>query len=274
MPWEARSTIDEKASFILELESCESTVTALCESFWISRTLGYRYISRYLDYRRAGLMEQPRVSRRVWNRTDEDLVQAVVELRGGKPRLGALKFQTSLQEQFPDRKLPAVSTIEVILKRHGLVKKRKRVRRICETHPIFRAEGPNEIWSVDFKSEFRMCNMRYCYPLTVMDTNSRYVPAVVGMYQPMYEGARVVFEGLFRQYGLPKQSHSDNGEPFACAVSLSRLTRLTVWFLELGIVPVYSDPGHPEQNRRHERTHEELKAEATRPPASSLGWQQ
>jgi putative transposase len=191
--------MDEKASFILEWESGESTVTALCESFGISRTLGYRYISRYLDFGRAGLMEQTRAPRRVWNRTDEDLVQAIVELRGGKPRLGALKLQTLLNEQLPDRKLPAVSTIELILKRHGLVKKRKRVRRIRETHPIFRAEGPNEIWSVDFKGEFRMGNMRYCYALTVMDTYSRYVLAVVGMQQPTYEGARAVVEGLFRQ---------------------------------------------------------------------------
>ena len=266
--------MDEKASFILEWESGESTVRALCESFGISRTLAYRYITRYLDYGRAGLAEQPRAPRRVWNRTDEDLVQAVVELRRARPRRGALKLQTLLQEQFPNRKLPAVSTIELILRRHGLVKKRKRVRRIRETHPIFRAEGPNEIWSVDFKGEFRMGNMRYCYPLTVMDTYSRYVLAVAGMHRPTYEGARAEFEGLFRHYGLPKQIHSDNGEPFACAVSLSRLTRLAVWFLELGIVPVYSDPGHPEQNGRHERMHEELKAEATKPPASSLGRQQ
>ena len=266
--------MDEKASFILEWESGESTVTALCESFGIFRTLGYRYISRYLDYGRAGLMEQPRVPRRVWNRTDEDLVQAVVEMRGGKPRLGALKLQTLLQEQFPDRKLPAVSTIELILKRHGLVKKRKRVRRIRETHPIFRAEGPNEIWSVDFKGEFRMGNMRYCYPLTVMDAYSRYVLAVVGMHKPTYEGTQAVFQELFERHGLPKQIHSDNGAPFASAVSLSRLTRLAVWFMELGIVPVYSDPAHPEQNGSHERMHEELKAEATRPPAYSLGPQQ
>jgi len=170
--------------------------------------------------------------------------------------------------------MPAVSTIELILKRHGLIKKRKRVRRIRETHPIFRADGPNEIWSVDFKGEFRMGNMRYCYPLTVMDTYSRYVLAVVGMHRPTYEGARAVFQALFEQYGLPKQIHSDNGEPFASAVSLSRLTRLAVWFMELGIVPVYSDPAHPEQNGRHERMHEELKAEATRPPAYSLGPQQ
>jgi len=266
--------MDEKTSFIFEWESGESTVSALCESFGISRTLAYRYIGRYLDHGRPGLVEQSRAPRRVWNRTAEDLVQAVIALRRRKPRLGALKLHELLREQFGRRRVPAVSTIELILKRHGLLKKRKRVRRIRETHPVFKAEGPNEIWSVDFKGEFRMGNMRYCYPLTVMDAYSRCVLAVVGMHKPTYEGTRAVFQALFERYGLPKQIHSDNGEPFASAVSLSRLTRLAVWFMELGIVPVYSDPAHPEQNGSHERMHEELKAEATRPPAYSLGRQQ
>jgi transposase InsO family protein len=266
--------MDEKKSFIYEWESGESTVSALCESFGISRTLGYRYIGRYLEHGRAGLVEQSRAPRRVWNRTAEDLQQAIIELRHRKPRLGALKIHELLREQFGKRRIPAVSTIELILKRNGLVKKRRRVRRIRETHPIFHADRPNEIWSVDFKGEFRMGNMRYCYPLTVMDAYSRYVLAVVGMHSPTYEGTKAVFQALFERYGLPKQIHSDNGEPFASAVSLSRLTRLAVWFMELGIVPVYSDPAHPEQNGSHERMHEELKAEATRPPAYSLGPQQ
>jgi len=274
MPWQERSAMEEKASFIFEWESGESTVSALCESFGISRTLAYRYIGRYLDHGRAGLLEQSRAPRRVWNRTAQDLEQAVIELRRKKPRRGALKLHQLLREQFGRRPVPAVSTIELILKRHGLVKKRRRVRRIRETHPIFQADGPNEIWSVDFKGEFRMGNLRYCYPLTVMDTYSRYVLAVVGMHRPTFEGTKAVFQALFERYGLPKQIHSDNGEPFASAVSLSRLTRLAVWFMELGIVPVYSDPAHPEQNGRHERMHEELKAEATRPPAYSLGPQQ
>ena len=274
MPWQERSAMDEKASFVLEWESAESTVSALCESFGISRTLGYRYIARYQDFGLAGLIEQSRAPRRVWNRTAQDLVQAVLELRRAKPRLGALKLQEFLRDRFSGRDLPAVSTIELILRRHGLIKKRRRVRRIRETHPIFVPDGPNEIWSVDFKGEFRMGNMRYCYPLTVMDSYSRYVLAVVGMHRPTYEGVKAVFQGLFEQYGLPKQIHSDNGEPFASAVSLSRLTRLAVWFMELGIVPVYSDPAHPEQNGSHERMHEELKAEATRPPAYSLVGQQ
>ena len=121
--------MDEKASFIFEWGSGESTVSALCESLGISRTLAYRYIACCLDYGCAGLAKQSRAPQRVWNRTDEDLVQAVVELRRRKPRLGALKFQKLLQGQCPDRELPAVSTIEPILRHHGLVKKREQVRR-------------------------------------------------------------------------------------------------------------------------------------------------
>ena len=266
--------MDEKTSFILEWESGESTVRALCESFGISRTLAYRYIARYLDYGPVGLVEQSRAPGRVWNRTPQDLEKAIIELRRSKPRRGALKLQVALREQFGHRELPAASTIALILKRNGLIRKRRRVRRIRVTHPIFHAKGPNDIWSVDFKGEFRMGNMRYCYPLTVMDSYSRYVLAVVGMHRPTYEATWAVFQALFQQYGLPKQIHSDNGEPFASAVSLSRLTRLAVRFMDLGIVPVYSDPGHPEQNGSHERMHEELKAEATHPPAYSLGPQQ
>ena len=275
MPWRERSTMDEKASFILEWESGEHTFTALCKSFGVSRALGYRLVLRYLLRGVAGLREQSRAPRRVWNRTAPEVERTIVGLRRKWKRIGALKIYQLLSERYHGRRaVPSVSTIALVLKRYGLVKKRRRVRRIRETHPIFEAKAPNEIWSVDFKGEFRMGNMRYCYPLTIMDAYSRYVLAVVGMHRPTYEGTKAVFEALFKKYGLPKQIHSDNGEPFASAVSLSRLTRLAVWFMDLGIQPVYSDPAHPEQNGSHERMHEELKAEATKPPAYSLGQQQ
>ena len=182
MPWRERSAMDEKTSFIFEWESGESTVSALCEAFGISRTLAYRYIGRYLQEGPAGLAEQSRAPRRVWNRTAADLEKAILELRRSKPRRGALKLLEGLRERFPERQLPAVSTIELILRRNGLVKKRRRVRRIREVHPVFETQAPNDICSVDFKGEFRMGNMRYCYPLTVMDAYSRYVLAVVGMH--------------------------------------------------------------------------------------------
>jgi transposase InsO family protein len=267
--------MEEKASFILEWESGEHTFTALCKSYGISRTLGYRYILRYLLRGVAGLREQSRAPRRVWNRTAPEIERAIVQMRRKWTRLGPLKIYQLLSERYRGRrKLPSVSTIALVLKRYGLVKKRRRVRRIRAVQPIFQAKGPNEIWSVDFKGEFRTGDGRYCYPLTVMDAYSRNVLAVVGMLKPTFEATKAVFEALFKRYGLPQQIHSDNGEPFASGVSLSRLTRLAVWFMDLGIQPVYSDPAHPEQNGSQERMHEELKAEATKPAASNLAQQQ
>ncbi len=275
MPWRERSTMDEKASFILEWQSGEHTFTSLCKSFGISRTLGYRYMLRYLLRGPAGLREQSRAPRRVWNRTAPEIERRIVSIRNKWPRMGPLKIFEMLRDRYRGgRKLPSVSTIALVLKRYGLVKRRRRVRRIRERHPIFEAKAANEIWSVDFKGEFRTGDGRYCYPLTVMDAYSRYVLAVVGMLKPTFEGTKAVFQALFKRYGLPKQIHSDNGEPFASGVSLSRLTRLAVWFMDLGIQPVYSDPAHPEQNGSHERMHEELKAEATKPAAYSLAQQQ
>jgi len=104
------------------------------------------------------------------------------------------------------RKLPAVSTIALVLKRHGLVKKRRRIRRIRAVHPIFEANAPNEIWSVDFKGKFRMGDGRYCYPLTVMDAYSRYVLAVVGMHHPTYEGTRPYLRPFSTSTGCPDRS--------------------------------------------------------------------
>lgn len=106
------------------------------------------------------------------------------------------------------------------------------------------------------------------------DSYSRYVFAAKGLYRTNEASSKPVFIELFRRYGLPGQLHTDNGAPFASMNALGRLSRLSVWFMELGIEPVFSDPAHPEQNGRHERMHRELKGEATRPPGYSLQRQQ
>jgi len=274
MPWKARSVVQERQSFIMEWMADGISVTELCKTFGISRTLGYTYIRRYLKDGLKGLEELSRAPRRVWNRTPACVEKLIVDIRKHHPRYGALTIHLLMRRAIDRKAIPAVSTIDLILKRHGLVKKRRRVRRIRETHPIFVAQRPNVIWSADFKGKFRTGDMRYCYPLTIMDSYSRYVLAIVGMYKPTFEATKAAFEALFEEFGLPDQIHTDNGEPFASTVSLSRLTRLAVWFMDLGIVPVYSDPGHPEQNPEHERMHKDLKAASARPPAWSLGRQQ
>ena len=145
MPWRERSAMDEKASFILEWESGEHTFEALCKSYGVSRTRGYRLVLRYLLLGGDGLQEQSRAPRRVWNRTADNVETAIVELRRRWKRIGPLKIHQLLNERYRGRrKLPATSTIALVLKRHGMIKKRRRVRRIREAHPIFEAKGPNE----------------------------------------------------------------------------------------------------------------------------------
>ena len=274
MPWKERSVVQEKQAFIMEWMADGISVAELCRTFGISRTLGYRYINRYLKDGMKGLEELSRAPRQVWNKTSPCVEKLIVGIRKIKPRYGALTIYLLLRKAIDRKALPAVSTIDLILRRHGLVKKRRRVRRIREVHPIFVAQQPNVIWSADFKGKFRTGDKQYCYPLTIMDTYSRYVLAIVGMHRATFEATKAVFEALFDEFGLPDQIHTDNGEPFASAVSLSRLTRLAVWFMDLGIIPVYSDPGHPEQNAEHERMHKDLKAAATHPVAWSLRGQQ
>jgi transposase InsO family protein len=196
--------------------------------------------------------------------------QLIINIRGGPRGYGALTIYLMLKGAIDRRAQPAVSTIDLILKRHGLVKKRRRVRRLREVHPVFVAPRPNVIWSADFKGKFRTGDKQYCYPLTVMDTYSRYVLAIAGMRKPTFEGTKAAFDALLGEYGLPEQIHTDNGEPFCSAQRLSGLSRLAVWFMNLGTVPVYSDPGHPVQNPERERMHTDLKAAATGPVAWNL----
>jgi hypothetical protein len=145
--------MDEKVSFIMEWDAGDIPVTALCQEYGICRSLAYKYIRRYLQGGIPALLEQSRAPLRVWNRTPGNVEQAVIQLRKKKPRWGALKIRECLQAELDKETLPAVSTIELILKRNGMVKKRRLVRRIQATHPIFEAHKPNEIWSADFKGE-------------------------------------------------------------------------------------------------------------------------
>jgi len=268
--------MEQKIQFINEWKAGRYTFTSLCEYFGISRTLGYRLISRYEEDKEKGLEPKSKAPLHVANRTLTQIEKAICDLRLKHPRFGADKLITmlELEGRFDPEDLPAVSTGNLILKRCGLVKPRKRFRRVEPVKPIFDPKAANEVWSADFKGQFRMGNGQYCYPLTIADSYSRFLLLAKGMLHPTLEGCLQGFEQAFREFGLPVQIHTDNGLPFGCVNSLARITRLAAWFIELGIEPVYSDPGHPEQNGRHERMHLELKGEATRPAGYNLQGQQ
>ncbi len=275
MPWSETSPMKERVCFIDDLESCLYTMTELCEDYGISRKTGYKWAARYAAEGVDGLRDRSRAPKHCPHRSEERVVEALLKARRKHPRWGPRKLLKVLRKQRPEWPWPAASTAGDIFKRHGLVKTRRRRRRPQHPgRPKFEARAPNDLWTGDFKGEFLTGDHRYCYPLTVADRYSRFLLGCEGQLSTAGVGVRPVFEDLFRERGLPGAILTDNGSPFSCSSALCGLSRLSVWWLKLGIQVLRIEPGHPEQNGAHERMHRTLKAETTRPPGANLAAQQ
>jgi len=271
MAWRVQRMEDAKQKFVLLHQTGQFTMVDLCRQFGISRPTGYAILSRYESEGWEALSEQSRRPHRSPNQVSAGIEDALLELRREHRLWGARKLMVLLRRKHPDWDLPCESTVNNILKKHGMVTPRKKRRRkLMDQNPYFDPSEPNQIWSADFKGKFRLGNYEYCYPLTIADSFSRYLFAIQGLEYTRTEDCKPIFEKAFREYGMPEQMHTDNGPPFGAPNSLRRLSGLAVWFIDLGITPVYSDPGKPQQNGRHERMHRDLKAQATRPAAG--GW--
>ena len=201
------------------------------------------------------------------NETEGRKIQRIIELKYRYPKWGPEKLHNWLMRNEAKAGWPAVSTMGDILKRNGLVKQRKYRRRVpAQGVPFLECDAPNVVWSADFKGQFRLGkNGAYCYPLTVSDNYSRFLLACVGLERPTLEATIRCFKKIFYEYGLPDAIKTDNGQPFA-SVGMGGLTRLSIWWIKLGIIPERIEAGCPEQNGRHERMHRTLK-EATALPA-------
>lgn len=270
MPWKDTSIMEERLSFIYEYLSGAWTFSDLCAEFAISRPTGYKFVKRFEREGFEGLTNQSRAPKTSPNRTPKRLVDAIIKLRAKHPRYGPKKLRTKLEERYPALTWPAISTFALILKENDLIPNRRRIRRIIPVKPVFNPTACNMLWSGDFKGKWRTNDRTYVYPLTIVDSYSRYVFAAEGLLHPTFEATKAVLVRIFRKWGIPDQFHTDNGSPFAGATSLARLSKLAVWLIEHEIMNVYSDPGCPNQNGRHERMHRELKAEVARPPAANL----
>jgi transposase InsO family protein len=266
--------MDQRTQFIADHLRDTLSITELCELYDVSRKTGYKWIDRYLRHGPAGLEELPRRPRRSPNQTADEIVNALLAARRRHPRWGGRKLLALLHKQHPRWTLPGRSTASEILKRHGMIPRQRRRRRIGHPgKPTSQVLAPNDVWSADYKGQFLTGDGYYCYPLTVADGFSRYLLGCQALGSTAEQGAKPVFTRLFQEYGLPARMRTDNGVPFA-TTTLGRLSRLSAGWVRLGIVPEFIEPGHPEQNGRHERMHRTLKAETTRPAAGSLAAQQ
>ena len=275
MPWKESTIMEQKIEFICEWRTGNYTITELCRNFQISRPTAYKIIARFENEGYEGLKELSRKPSGIHpNSTHENVVNGILKLKEKHPLWGAKKIHKLLYNDFSDELIPSVLTVHNILKKHGLVKPQKRLRRVKPIHPIFDPKQCNEVWSADYKGKFLMGNKIYCHPLTIADSKSRFVFTAKGHYKENFDSAKAEFKRVFRKYGIPKQIHTDNGSPFGSVKAIQRFTRLSYWFIELGIMPVYSDPAHPEQNGRHERMHRDLKAACAKPSAYDMKAQQ
>jgi len=266
--------MDERMRFVIRLKDGES-MAGLCREFGISRKTGYKILDRYEECGLEGLTDRARRPHRYANSLPQQLESAIVAAKREKPNWGARKIRERLLRRLPHEvKVPACSTIHAILDRHGLVTRSKRSRTHAEGTPLSSGLTPNELWCTDYKGEFKLGNQRYCYPLTVTDHASRYLLLCEAMESNQEQFAFTAFERLFKERGLPQAIRSDNGVPFASPNGLFNLSRLSVWWLRLGISIERIKPGHPQQNGRHERMHLTLKKEATRPAGANILQQQ
>lgn len=274
MPWKESSMLDEKIKFIARLLDGEK-MAPLCREFNISRKTGYQIWDKYKQFGQAAFVEQKRTPFRYANKLPVQLEMLILNLKKEYSNWGAPKIREKIMRQHPEMKPPAISTIHAVLDRHGLVKSSLRRKRYkAQGTPLLHVQDPNDLWCADYKGEFMMGDKKYCYPLTITDYASRFILSCEALSSTSELFAFEIFARTFKEYGLPRAIRSDNGSPFASGNSLYGLTKLSVWWLRLGIGIERIKPGHPEQNGRHERMHLTLKQEVTRPPGNNLLEQQ
>lgn len=271
MPWKETNVLEERMKFVVAWKNGGWSHSDLCDEFGISRVTGYKYLRQYELYGIDGLKNKSRRPKQHPKSVRTKIVKLILEERKEHPRWGARKLLASLSARFHMIKdWPHPSTAGRILKSNGLIKEpKRRIKKQIIEQPFLHATGPNVVWCADFKGHFNVGDGNRCTPLTVTDAYSRYL--LCCQIVPKADTTNVIntFEHLFYEFGLPDAIRTDNGTPFA-SNALAGLSKLSVWWIKLGIKLERIDPGKPQQNGRHERMHKTLKEETALPPRSSL----
>ena len=262
MPWANVKPMDAKIHFLSDWLRGIDTFAGICRHHGISRKTGYKWIRRFKKLGPEGLNDQCRRPNGNPNRIPFPVRQALIDLRKQHCHWGPKKLLSLLADQHPDWQLPGKTTVYNILRTEGLIRSRRRRAKVAPSpKPFAPAKHPNDVWSADFKGQFYTKDGRCCYPLTVMDHVSRYLLSCQIVDGTGTKQSRRVFTALFKRYGLPERIRTDNGTPFA-SIGVGGLSKLSLWWIRLGILPERIEPGKPQQNGRHERMHRTLKDEA------------
>lgn len=264
---------DERLQLCLEFEAGELSRAEICRRYGVSGKTGYKWFAEYKRLGAAGLADRSRARHNQPHAVDAETVGAILALRARHPSWGERKLKAWLERERGERPWPCASSIGAVLKRYGLTSPPKRRRRASPSHELAEPSAANQVWAIDFKGWFRTGDGRRCDPLTLTDVHTRYLLRCQGVDATGGAFVRPLLEAAFREYGMPARMRSDNGPPFA-STGVGGLSRLSVWWLRLGIALERIEPGRPEQNGRHERMHRTLKQETARPPERTLRAQQ
>lgn len=272
MPWKTTVTKEQRWEFIDQWLHKRSGLAGLCRRWQISRKTGYKWIGRFREGGRSGLADRRRVAHRVHNRPARVWLERIRRWKGRHPSWGAPKLRWVLGRRFGWAGLPSEAAISRWLQQWGLTRRRRR-----SPHKGPRVERPrltvpyraNDVWTVDFKGSFRTGDGTRVEPLSVRDLKSRYVLGIELLRSLRIKKCRGEFKKLFVRHGLPRVIRVDNGAPFGATGALG-LTRLSAWWVKLGIRVEFTAPGHPEQNGAHEQLHRVYQEEVLEPVAASL----
>lgn len=269
MPWKECRAMSLKIEFVERAAKGEK-VAVLCREYGISRQAGHKWIKRFKELGYDGLDEQSRRPKTTPLATGEELVMAVLEARNAHPRWGPRKLEPLLRRRLGDQ-TPSVRTIARLLKRANLVRERRRTRppNVVERAPQVQAKAPNDVWTVDFKGWWKSLDGERCEPLTIRDAYSRFVLDIV-VCRPTFADVQKAFERLFRKHGVPNAIQCDNGTPFVSVKARGGISRLSAWWMSLGIRLVRSRPGCPQDNGGHERMQADVRGDVQSRPAATV----
>ena len=282
MPWRESSPMTERLDFIKACLHRREQIVEICDRFEISEKTGQKWLKRFREGGVEALEDRSHAPLNHAGRITPEVAARIFELKRKHCDFGPEKLRDWLMLNEPKEngeRWPAISSIGELLRKHHLVRRRRRKHVPAESRALMAltsATEPNTVWTADFKGQFRLRNSAgsYCYPLTVLDLHTHFLLGCTALESTGVTGAKKSFTRLFQEFGLPEVMRTDNGVPFAQPTSLGRLGQLALWWVRLGIRPEYISPGRPQENGAHERFHKTLKEGATKPSSSSLAAQQ
>jgi putative transposase len=269
MAWRLRKVEDQRKELVEAYLEGIFTMTELCERFGVSRKTAYKWCSRYNHLGESGLKDKSKAPRNPNVVYSNDVVMKAIDKKLKHRSWGPKKIIANLNRHYPRMKLPSPTRLYEIFREKNLIVPRKLRSRVPATHPLGELNDSNDVWIADFKGWFLTEDGAKCEPLTITDGFSRYLIKCHHLSGKSVECVWPIFVEAFQEYGLPHRIRTDNGAPFG-SVGPGRLTELAINFIKIGVMPEWINPGHPEENGRHERFHLTLKEAVANPPAQTI----